>query len=139
MSDQSKIEFKALPQGPVEAVGRNEPWNNTEADWLKILAQVPDFHGDQSRSVEILVQMSQGIKAIKDKLLSKGLISYKPPMLLVAYTGIAKNMSVLHTNDNGTDAVIMGANFLSNLSKLDFDRIGYLNRPDGVPFFSWQS
>jgi hypothetical protein len=41
----------------------------------------------------------------------------------------------MHNIDENTDAVLIGVDFLSNLSRLDFTGIGSLSREDGVAFF----
>lgn len=136
MADNSQIEFKTLPKGEVDAICQDEPWNNTQMDWKVKLTQIPEFNSDLDKSAEILFQIAQGIKATKDKLQSEGLVSYKSPILAIAYgTDLAKHMSMVHNTDENTDAVIIGVNFLNAFSKLNFQRIGYLDRPDGTTFF----
>lgn len=135
MEDNAQRKFKSIEKGVVEARGGSEPWNYSEEYWKNTLRQIPEFHGDINKASQILVNISGGIKATKDKLQQKGLISFTPPMLIVAYGERAERMSALHNVDENTDAVLVGVYFLSNLSRLNFNRIGYFSRDDGVNFF----
>lgn len=127
--------YKPIETGAVDARGGPEPWNFSEEYWGNTLGEIPEFNGDTAKAVQVLVNISKGIKTAKDKLHQKGLVSFVAPILVVAYGERARRMSAMHNVDENTDAVLIGVDFLSNLSRLDFDRIGYLSREDGVNFF----
>src|SRR3989344_7205656 len=135
MADPKHEEYKPIAKGQVDVIGRSEPWNNSEKDWQKILKEIPDFNGDLGKSAIFLFHISKGIKVTSDKFHKKGLVAYRPPSFGVAYGERAKKMSALHVPSDQSDFVLLSAYFLSDLSKLDFDRMGYLSRHDGSNFF----
>lgn len=135
MEDRVQKKFEPIETGMVEARGGPEPWSYSEEYWGNTLKEIPEFSGDINKASQILVNISSGIKDVKDKLHQKGLVAFSPPMLFVAYGERARRMSAMHNVDENTDAVLMGVDFLGNLSRLNFTRIGYLSREDGVNFF----
>lgn len=63
------------------------------------------------------------------------MISYVPPKLGIVYSEHAKQMSVIHRDDGTVDSVLVSVYYLNNLSEIDIDKPGYLNRADGKDIF----
>lgn len=116
-------------QQQVRAIAYTDPWQYDVSHWQQLLEWPDlDYEGDTQRGVELLMQISQGMKDVHDD----PDLPYPSPRLAIAYgQGYQPTMKL----DPLSNAAVVGVDFLSTLSQLDAKNPVALKRDDGAVIF----